>query len=176
MIVLKTDMDAMPPDCHACRLATCKYRAHASDWSNDRPYQCPLLKIKEEKAVPETTVRINYAEIQLQFNTTCRDLPKVNKLSDARKRRIKAAYADLQGDYQTLFDKVQSSDFLTGRNGKWVGCNFDWIFKPENLTKILEGTYDNIRNKTAFSDARDPGKRPPSYNIDDLDSLGLFND
>lgn len=177
MIVYKTDMVIMPSNCKLCPLlSSCPHGLAAGMRIAERPEQCPLLEVKEKQAPPKTTVRIDYGEIQLQFNTTCRDLPKVNKLSDARKRRIKAAHADLGGDYQTLFDKVQASDFLTGRNGKWVGCNFDWIFKPENLTKILEGTYDNNRGKSAISDVHEPEKRPPSYDIKEFESLSMFND
>lgn len=44
---------------------------------------------------------------------------------------------------QTLFKRVEKSDFLTGRNGKWQGCSIDWIFKSENMSKIIEGNFDN---------------------------------
>jgi hypothetical protein len=37
---------------------------------------------------------------------------------------------------------VQDSDFLTGRTGKFT-ASFDWIIKPANRQKILEGNYAN---------------------------------
>ncbi|MNP53901.1 hypothetical protein D3C76_1484160 [compost metagenome] len=41
---------------------------------------------------------------------------------------------------------VEASDFLTGRDGKWGNCGFDWIIKESNYIKILEGNYANKSN------------------------------
>ena len=32
---------------------------------------------------------------------------------------------------------------LSGRNGKWQGCSFDWCISEANIIKTLEGNYDN---------------------------------
>ena len=46
-------------------------------------------------------------------------------------------------EVQKLFDKVAASDFLNGVNDRnWTAC-FDWVMKPGNMVKILEGNYDN---------------------------------
>lgn len=42
-----------------------------------------------------------------------------------------------------FFAHVAASDFLTGRNGKWQGCNLAWLVKAENFVKVIEGQYDN---------------------------------
>ena len=44
---------------------------------------------------------------------------------------------------EELFKIVDDSDFLSGRNGKWTGCNLEWVLKPANITKIMEGNYAN---------------------------------
>ena len=85
----------------------------------------------------------NYKKIVDLFNEICVSLPKVKEINDERKRKIKNADKKLNGDYKTFFEKVENSDFLSGRNGAWRNCCFDWIFKPANITKILEGNYDN---------------------------------
>ena len=36
----------------------------------------------------------------------------------------------------------KTSDFLAGRSKDWT-ANFDWCWKPKNLTKIIEGQYVN---------------------------------
>ena len=46
-------------------------------------------------------------------------------------------------DFKDIFERVEKSDFLSGRNGKWSNCGFDWIFNPSNFVKIIEGNYDN---------------------------------
>ena len=39
--------------------------------------------------------------------------------------------------------KAVMSDFLNGKNDRaWV-ASFDWLMKPNNFTKVLEGNYDN---------------------------------
>lgn len=40
-------------------------------------------------------------------------------------------------------EKAARSDFLNGRNGRGWLATFDWIFRPENFQKVLEGNYDN---------------------------------
>lgn len=58
--------------------------------------------------------------------------------------------------FDELFSLVENSDFLTGRNGKWSGCGFDWILQPSNLTKIIEGNYLNKANSIVNSTAYAP--------------------
>ena len=88
-------------------------------------------------------IRIHYQEIIDLFNSICVSLNKVKNLTDTRKKKIKSAYKLLNGDYEGLFKRVEESDFLSGRSGKWDKCGFDWIMKQENMVKILEGNYDN---------------------------------
>lgn len=85
----------------------------------------------------------DYQKIVSLFNQICVSLPKVEKLTENRKQRIKAADKELNGDFDGFFRKIEASDFLTGRVGSWNGCCFDWAFKQQNLIKIVEGNYDN---------------------------------
>lgn len=87
----------------------------------------------------------DYTSVVESFNSTCHSLPKVRNITEQRKKAIKRAAKQVEdaGGFSALFEKVEASDFLTGRNGGWNGCGFDWILKPANLTKILEGNYDN---------------------------------
>ena len=102
---------------------------------------------REEEIIPDTEVgeccSSSANRVVNVFNSICSSLPKVRKLTEERIRAVKNAAARVNGDFEGLFKRVESSDFLTGRNGKWLNCSFDWIFKPSNLTKILNGNYDN---------------------------------
>lgn len=86
----------------------------------------------------------DYQSVINSFNSICTSLPKVQKLTDTRKKKIKNT-SKLLGEmtFEDVFCKVESSDFLSGRNGKWTACCFDWILNPTNLTKIIEGNYAN---------------------------------
>jgi len=50
-------------------------------------------------------------------------------------------------DLVKLFQTVESSDYLTGRNERWKGCNFCWIIKPANIEKIMDGNYADVKSK-----------------------------
>ena len=102
---------------------------------------------KDKNIIHSSTVvdseRMDYQSVIDCFNSTCVSLPKVQKLTDKRRKAIRNA-AELLEDmtFAELFDKVEHSDFLTGRSGVW-SCGFDWIIKPANITKIIEGNYQN---------------------------------
>ena len=72
---------------------------------------------------------------------------------------------------------MQDSDFLSGKNGKWYGCNFDWILKPENLKKILSGAYDNPAPKPVPNPAPKPNPAPlsTSYDINELKKIDTLD-
>lgn len=88
-----------------------------------------------------------YQALADSFNATCVALSKVNASSSwnaSRKSMMSNRWkerpnASFWGD---VFASVQRSDYLTGRSTPWQ-CSFDWIIKPANLQKILEGNYNN---------------------------------
>lgn len=85
----------------------------------------------------------DYQSVVDCFNSVCVSLPRVQKLTDKRRKAIRSAAALLDDmTFEEVFGIVERSDFLTGRKGDW-SCGFDWIMKPASLTKIIEGTYDN---------------------------------
>lgn len=45
--------------------------------------------------------------------------------------------------FDRFFGYVAASDFLTGRDGKWPGCDLAWLVKAENFAKVIEGKYEN---------------------------------
>ncbi|MFV5212715.1 hypothetical protein ACLIIZ_03170 [Azonexus caeni] len=45
--------------------------------------------------------------------------------------------------FDRFFAYVSRSDFLTGRDGKWQGCDLGWLMKAENFAKVLSGNYEN---------------------------------
>lgn len=115
---------------------------------------------REDKTRKEKT-RVEYpcAEIVKVWNEVCPSLPKVLRLSNARRDKVKARLKEWGGNSpeemtakaRDLFERIEASDFLTGRNGKWK-ATFDWIFDSRsNWIKVLEGNYDNKRVSLAPS-------------------------
>lgn len=106
-------------------------------------------------------------DIADMFNEICVSLPRVMVLSDTRKANIRKRLKERSVDEIRLaFQKAEESDFLSGRNGKWQACNFDWFFRNEgNIVKVLEGTYsrnDTAKGKT-MNDLRDIGMTQEEY-------------
>ncbi|EMT38145.1 hypothetical protein TthWC1_2388 [Thermoanaerobacter thermohydrosulfuricus WC1] len=109
----------------------------------------------------QTKENIPYQQIADLYNRVCLSLPKVEKLTDKRRRHIKAAWKNFKGDisvFEKVFRRAEASDFLSGRSGKWTGCNFDWLITYNNMVKVLEGTYDN-KVMGGYSDGRNSQHR-----------------
>lgn len=118
---------------------------------------------------------IPYKEIVELYNKTCTSLPKVEKITDKRRRHIKKTWGELKNllRLEEAFQKAEASDFLSGRNGKWTGCSFDWLITYNNIVKVLEGTYDNKkggvengaggRGNTQIRAPAKPGFRPSEH-------------
>lgn len=66
--------------------------------------------------------------------------PLAQKLSEPRKRSLKGRLEECGGldGWRIALDKMAASPFF---RSKWTP-GFDWILKPANLTKVMEGNYD----------------------------------
>jgi uncharacterized protein YdaU (DUF1376 family) len=45
--------------------------------------------------------------------------------------------------FDRFFGYVAKSDFLSGRSGKWTGCDLGWLMKADNFAKVVQGNYEN---------------------------------
>lgn len=94
---------------------------------------------------------VDFVRLQEYFNTTFRGkLSMVVSMTESRRKAVKARIA--QYDKETVFivlKKVAASPFLLGCNDRNWKCDFDWIFKAANFTKILEGNYDEKGNSSS---------------------------
>ena len=89
--------------------------------------------------------RFPYKEITDLYNRICTELPACVKLSEARKKAIRARLVSgyTVDDFKTLFQKTKESSFLTGGNNRnWI-AGFDWLIRDGNMAKVLEGNYDD---------------------------------
>lgn len=110
-------------------------------------------KTGEEKTRKDQKREYPCAEIVKVWNEVCVSLPKVLRLSDARRDKVKARLREWGGNNpeemiakaREYFNRIEASDFLTGRSGKWK-ASFDWLFDSRNnWIKVAEGNYDNKR-------------------------------
>jgi uncharacterized phage protein (TIGR02220 family) len=79
------------------------------------------------------------------YNSTCVSFPKITKLSDKRKKAIRARFN--QGytieDFKRLFELAEASSFLKGGNSRNWSATFDWLVSDGNMAKVLDGNYSD---------------------------------
>lgn len=92
--------------------------------------------------------KIDFDKIKEYFNTYCTGFSAIREMTESRKKTIKSFLKNhSESDLYMLFDTAQKSDFLTGNNTNGWTASFDWIIKPANAVKILEGNYNNRAKK-----------------------------
>lgn len=82
-------------------------------------------------------------------------LPKVQKLTDARRTKLRARLKDCGGieGWHVALGKVRGSPFLRGDNGRWA-ADFDFLLQDKSFTKLMEGAYDDRRQPAHDTDQR----------------------
>ena len=127
--------------CHVTSHATVT-TSHATDIDKDKEIDIynNNIFITEKSETKKT----NYQQIVDKYNSICKSLPKVKKLSDARKKSIKARLNKYSFDeIITVFEKAEASRHLTGDNNYNWRADFDWLMSDKNMAKVFDGKYDN---------------------------------
>ena len=95
----------------------------------------------------ESCERIDYNALMNAFNKMFENrLPKVSSMTEKRKKAVRARASEHgKSSIMSAFNNVSQSAFLLGRNNQNWRCDFDWIFRPTNFIKILEGNYNGTR-------------------------------
>lgn len=108
---------------------------------------------------------IDYKHIADLYNETCVSFPRVIKLSEKRKKAIRARLKTYTlEDFKTVFEKAEASDFLKGGGEKGWRADFDWMITDKYMPRILEGTYDNKNPQ----ESSEPSKPYSSHPIQDF--------
>lgn len=125
----------------------------------EEPTVTPALKTNRAEG---NTRRSRYNQVPCQDIADCYNeilggcLPRVQLLSEARKRAIAARWFEVMGTkapngkvrfenaedgvkwFASVFRKITKNAFWMGDNQSGFAVNFDWIFKPTNFLKVLE--------------------------------------
>lgn len=109
---------------------------------------------------------VPYVKIQDLFNATCTRLAKIKAIDGERRKAVSARFKTYGFvGFKTLCEKANASDFLCGGGGKNFVASFDWLVKPTNFAKVVEGNYDN-RTEPPPSQYRPPGSNGQPSAID----------
>lgn len=120
--------------------------------------ETPSRQTKESKEGKEREEV--YGEIIDFFNETCVSLPSV-KLTPKRKGNIRARIREhsLPEVYE-MIENAAASSFLAGQNRRDWQATFDWLFRPNNFVKVLEGNYKDKNHSEQDFDPDDTRSQP----------------
>ena len=98
------------------------------------------------------------------YNSVCGSYPRLVKMSEARKKairaRLRAGYT--VDDFRRLFEMAEASNFLKGRNRRNWSATFDWLIADANMAKVLDGNYRN-QNSWDHSTSQPVGEGRDGY-------------
>lgn len=117
-------------------------------------------KSPEGDSKKETDVSFSPADFVLFFNGWMDEenamIPRIKSLSDNRKKVVGARIREHGKEaLATVVRKAAASDFLNGKNGRDFIATFDWLMKPTNFPKVLEGNYDNHEQQQKAEQPKD---------------------
>ena len=122
-----------------------KEKDKEGDKEEDREKEKEEKESQADKPPASPRSPIPYESIRSLYNETCVSLSQCKIMSESRKKAIKARYSSgcTLEDFETLFKKAEASSFLKGKNDRNWMATFDWLIKDANMTKVLEGNYDD---------------------------------
>ena len=154
MLTLNENSDCFLPQAVECTGSECdstqrvrRYRERKAFQCNDNVTGCngsaTPCNTEIDKEI-ENRERVDYQQIADLYNETCVSFPRLTKLSDSRKKAIRARLKQYSvDDFRRMFEMAESSDFLKGKNDRNWSATFDWMVKDANMAKILDGNYSD---------------------------------
>lgn len=103
----------------------------------------PIAAGKEEKAdAPDFRKLADFFNDELRRNGSI--IPTIRSIDGQRRSGTMARIREHgKPAFAEAVKKAAASDFLNGKNDRGWVADFDWIIKPNNFIKVLEGNYDN---------------------------------
>ena len=120
----------------------------------------------------------NYPEIISMYNDTCVSFPRVTKLSENRKKAIRARLkVYTPDDFKKMFEMAESSSFLKGANSRNWSATFDWLINDSNMAKVLDGNYQDRQQSTPeHSGQSSQGQQGKARDIYTMIKDGVFDE
>jgi hypothetical protein len=119
--------------------------AEASEHT-DRSSMPEKEKNSSKTNVPQPNQSGAISELVDTYNAT--GLPKMDKLTDARRKHLNARIKEWSHEQvMEVFALAKQSPFLMGSNDRGWKADFDWLTNPSNFVKVIEGKYDGGGSK-----------------------------
>jgi hypothetical protein len=116
------------------------------------PSKCQANANISEQSIAEgkgdTSLMSDYEFIISNYHTLCPKMSKVEKLTDKREGFINARYGEYGMEKITqVLRMAGESNFLNGVNDRAWKADIEWLMRPENFVKVMEGKYKNKEPK-----------------------------
>ena len=125
----------------------------------DKPDEAPLSPLKplrqteteteieteiDNSVVSNDTMSEKSDDVVRMFNTICTSYPQIKSLTSKRKGLINGRFHEghTLEDFKQVFTNMEQSSFLKGQNRQNFQATFDWVIRPNNFAKTLEGNYN----------------------------------
>lgn len=94
---------------------------------------------KNKKEIEEKRNRIKET-----YNSTCTNLPQIQKLTDKRNKAIDNFLKEFtEEQFKQICKIANQSNFLKGENDRKWKADFDFLMRVDKATSVLEGKYNN---------------------------------
>lgn len=98
---------------------------------------------------------IDFDNLMHYFNSKMQTkaIATITKMTPKRKNAVNARMVEYGKEaIRTVIDNAADSTFLNGGGDNGFVASFDWIFRPNNFPKVLEGNYANhTRQKKTYN-------------------------
>lgn len=130
------------------------------------------MSVETDSSIIKSPI-VNFKKIKNYWNEKSK-LKEITAITEKRKGHLNARTKEhgIDAIYKVI-DNVANSSFLRGENNRGWMANFDWVFRPNNFVKVLEGNYldkEKPKEKYDFYNIRngvtnEKGERYPSHGI-----------
>lgn len=106
----------------------------------------PQQEKEKEKEKGQDT--IDFERVFQFWNSRTKKMPNIKSIQHDRKKALKSRLKeyDLESVLNALELACQSA-FLNGKNDRSFTASFDWVIRPNNFPKVLEGNYTDKPKK-----------------------------
>lgn len=131
---------------------------HTPSFKRSRPYSSkdldPIVQKDQHNKINANKINANkinddYKEKIKNLWNSISDLNKIEYFSSTRESSIEKLINDYGLEkIEQAIELIPNSDYLLGKtNTRSESVSFDWFIKPDNFIKVLEGAYNNHKNK-----------------------------
>lgn len=126
----------------------CKCNASAMQNDADIDIEEDIDKKENKTPITPSVASVDINDLKSLFNSILAEygsiIAPLRTISGLRKTHTLARIREHGKDtFEQMMRKAAQSDFLNGKSDRGWIATYDWLIKPNNFIKVIEGNYDN---------------------------------